>query len=129
MESLVGNTRRPDISFYRGGRIDITSRVAKLLELKDGDVIDIAMSCEEYYLYVRYRSDGIVGVYEATCHPTKEHSRNFRAYSARLVDAVLKVCNRYSDINVALLPIGKAIKDEDGKTIIPIITLNNLINK
>ena len=83
VERLLGErTRRPDITFYRNGRIDITASVAERLSLRAGDVIDIARGKEEYYLYVRLRrSDGAVGRHEAQCYPSKSGTRNFRAYS------------------------------------------------
>ena len=53
VEKFLGEkTRRPDITFYRNGRIDITASVAERLSLRAGDVIDIARGKEEYYLYV-----------------------------------------------------------------------------
>ena len=39
MASLLGNTRRPDISFYKNGRIDIASRVVRMLDIQEGDWI------------------------------------------------------------------------------------------
>ncbi len=50
--SILGNTRRADISFYSSGKIDITSRIANALGMVDGDVIDIMMWKGEFYLYV-----------------------------------------------------------------------------
>ena len=41
MESLLGNTRKHDLSFFRDGHIDITARVAKCINIEEGDIIDI----------------------------------------------------------------------------------------
>ena len=41
MKSILGNTRKADITFHDNGRINISARVSKLLELSHGDVIDI----------------------------------------------------------------------------------------
>ena len=41
MQSILGNTRKADITFYASGRIDISARVAKHLQLSRGDVLDI----------------------------------------------------------------------------------------
>lgn len=96
MESLLGNrTRRPDITFYRNGRIDITARITKILGLRAGDVIDIAYDSGEFYLYRLRKADDVVGRHEAQCcssHKGRLHpSRNLRAYSKRICDAILKV--------------------------------------
>ena len=56
MQSILGNTRKADITFYASGRIDISARVAKHLQLSRGDVLDIMIDQDEFYLYVRLRS-------------------------------------------------------------------------
>lgn len=123
MESLLGNTRRPDVSFYRDGRIDITSRVAKSLNLSAGDVIDVMKHGSEFYLYVRYRNFEILGKHEAQCHSTKRRSNHFRAHSIRLCAAILQECK--SD-QAALLPAGQTIELPCAGTAIALITCNNL---
>lgn len=95
MESILGNrTRRADITFYRDGKIDITSRLTKMLDLGEGDVIDIAFDSGEYYLYRMRRSEDLVGRHEAQCHCTHRGrlhpSRNLRAHSKRICTAMLK---------------------------------------
>ena len=42
MENIIERTRRKDITFYKSGRIDITARVARILNLKQGDSINIS---------------------------------------------------------------------------------------
>ena len=42
--SILGNTRRADISFWTSGKIDIASRVVRALRMEPGDVIDICLS-------------------------------------------------------------------------------------
>lgn len=120
MTTMLGNTRRPDVSFYATGRIDITARTAKLLALRDGDVIDIATNGKEYYLYVKYKGDEVVGRHEAQCRPTKKGSRNYRAYSRRLCSIVLDL---NGEANAAHLPVGEA---ESGGKMLPIIIRNNI---
>lgn len=95
MESLLGNrTRRADITFYRNGKIDITSRLTKMLELGEGDVIDIAFDSGEYYLYRMRKAENLVGRHEAQCHGTHKGrlhpTRNMRAYSKKICSAILK---------------------------------------
>lgn len=95
MKRLLNNTRRHDISFHADGRIDITARVARVLDLQDGDVIDIATDGEEYYLYVARKAGTLVGRHEAQCYKTNRRckvSHNMRAYSIRLTSQVCTLC-------------------------------------
>ena len=50
VRSILGNTRRADISFYSSGKIDITSRIANALGMVDGDVIDVLTWIGVFYL-------------------------------------------------------------------------------
>jgi hypothetical protein len=59
--SIISSTRRPDISFYRNGCIEINARVARQLALSSGDVIDICRDGDEYFLCVRQRAASAVG--------------------------------------------------------------------
>lgn len=63
MQSILGNTRKADITFHDNGRINISARVSKLLELSHGDVIDIMDGQGEIYLYVKHRVP-VVGRHE-----------------------------------------------------------------
>lgn len=107
MTTLLPNTRRPDVSFYANGRIDITARVAKMLSLKENDVIDIALQGGEYLLYRKYKAESLIGRHEAQCHVTKKRglfrSNNIRAYSKRLCAAMLKAAGTHP---TARLPVG-----------------------
>ena len=98
MQSLLGNSsRKPDISFYRSGRIDITSKLSKRLDLEAGDVIDIGFDGMEYYLYVMAKGANIIGRHEAVCRPTNPECprcRNLRAYSRRLCERIIRAADR-----------------------------------
>jgi len=122
MRSIIGNCRRPDITFYAGGRIDITSRVAKQLELHDGDSIDIGQQGSEYFLYVRRRfcPDTSFG-FEATVHATKRHTRNFRAWSVRLCRALLAI---YEAKEIVSPQLGKPLHNDIYGIVIPLIEIN-----
>ncbi len=107
MEYMLGNTRRPDITFHSNGRIDVSSRVAKILGLADGDVIDIAYDNVEYYLYVKYKGNTLVGRHEGMIHPTnrnKHYCNNMRAYSKRLCGLILAMHRGVSEVR---LPVGE----------------------
>ncbi len=87
--SILGNTRRADISFHASGKIDITSRIVNALGINQGDVIDIMTANGEFYLYVSVRAADICGRHEAQCYPSKRGGRHFRTYCRRLCSAIL----------------------------------------
>lgn len=123
MGSILGNTRRADISFHRNGRIDITATVAKTLKLSKGDIIDVDYRNGEYRLYVRLRECEAIGRHEAQCYPTKEGSHNLRANSKRLCRAILAACNAVKE---AKLLIGEVVEFPPFGLAISLITRNNL---
>lgn len=127
MESLLHrNSRRPDVSFYRDGRIDITARVARLLGIRPGDVIDIAHEGGEFYMFVSHKADDAQGRHEGQCYPTKHRSHNFRTHSKRLCQAIMALSNA---TNVARLPIGDtALLFDKTVTAVILIVRNNLSN-
>lgn len=92
VRSILGNTRRADISFYSSGKIDITSRIANALGMVDGDVIDIMMWKGEFYLYVSVHASDICGRHEAQCFPSKRGGRHFRTWCRRLCSAIISEC-------------------------------------
>lgn len=121
MLGIICNTRKPDVSFYHNGKIDICARVVKLLDLHNGDVIDVATDGIEYYLFCRIRSKDAVGKHEATCRPTKNIGKcnNLRAYSHKLCKAMLKASNAEY---YAKMPAGDVVVIEDGIKAVPLIT-------
>lgn len=125
MGSILGNSRRPDVTFYSSGRIDITARIAKMLNLSQGDVIDIDFYNGEYLLYVRYKCNEVIGRHEARCLASKNKSHNFRAYSKRLTEAILCACNA----DKAQLASGAAVELDSIGLAVPLVTRNNLYVK
>lgn len=92
--ALGESTRRPDITVYRNGRIDITSRISGLLDLQTGDVIDVCSDGSDWYLYIRCKGCDCVGRHEAQVFPTnkgKRRSRNFRVYSRKISGTLLDI--------------------------------------
>lgn len=123
MESILGNsTRRPDITFYRNGRIDITSRITKLMNLREGDVIDIGIERGEFILYRLRKAEDAKGRHEAQCyssHKGRRHpSRNLRAYSKRLAERILNIIKAG---DIARIWAGEAVEVEDYGTAVIII--------
>lgn len=118
MIKLLVNTRRPDITFSRNGRIHITARVARMLSLQPGDNINIAHDHGEYLLFATHR-DNTIGRHVAQCWPTKKGSRNFCANSVTLCRLLLSESNISAD--KAAFMVGEPICKE-GNIFAPIIT-------
>ena len=132
MESLLGhNTRRPDITFYRNGRIDITARIANIIGLRAGDVIDIGRERGELYLYRLHKYETLIGRHEAQCmstHKGRLHpSRNLRAFSKRLTDCILNMTTKGE---IARIWCGSTTTFDNGETaVIIIIPSYNIIKQ
>ncbi|MGN0032449.1 MAG: hypothetical protein ACI358_01515 [Candidatus Limimorpha sp.] len=115
MKSILGNTRRADITFSSYGRIGISSRVSKSLDLQAGDVIDIMEDCYETYLYVKHRASSVVGRHEATVFQSNRRGRHYVASSVLLCRYILSKCRTDGfvrlccGIPVTIEPYGKAI--------------------
>lgn len=122
MQSVLGSTRKMDIVFYRSGRMDITARVARILSLARGDVIDMLVSDREVYMYVRYRAP-LIGRHEATVYPTNKKGKHFRAYSKRLCRFMLCKCGGEQSVS---LYVGKPVCDNCRGTLLPIILRHSL---
>lgn len=122
MLSLIKNTRKPDIKFYRDGRIFITARVSRILGLSPGDAINIALLDGEYLLFALSET---IGRHHARCHPTKKGSHNFCANSTRLARALLDSCG-IADQKASFMIGVPIILDE--KTYCPIITRKPISN-
>lgn len=118
MVKLLEHTRRPDITFCRNGRILITARVARILSIRSGDTINIALSDGEHLLYAVHH-DKAIGRHVARCYPTKKRSRNFCANSVELCRAVLSIAKVSTD-RVSLMA-GEPITRND-TVYLPIIT-------
>lgn len=125
MKSILGNTRKPDITFYDNGRIDISSRVSKSLGLKQGDVIDVMDCGLEYYLYVKLHGP-TVGKHEAQCYPTKRGGHHFRAYSFRLCQEMIKASG--ASLHKIQLCAGESCAVNDIGDVVPII-YKHILNK
>lgn len=121
MERLIKSTRRPDITFNRDGRIQITAAIAAALDLQPGDCINIYADNGEYYMFAIHseRNERC----HARVYPTKRGSRNFRAISVRLVCSLLDACGITA--RRAAFAAGEPVR-VFGRTYIPIITKHPL---
>ncbi len=89
MNKILQHSRRPDISFCRSGRIYISSRIVKFLDIRRGDSINIAFNEGECLLYVSGRGNAYRNV--AQCFPTKTGSKHFCANSVALARGLLDI--------------------------------------
>lgn len=90
MKMLLQSTRRPDISFCRDGRISVTAKVARALDIRPGDSINVAFQLDECFLVCEKHSG--VGRHVAQCHPSNRGSRRLCANSVALARAMLDRC-------------------------------------
>lgn len=91
MQSILGNTRKADITFYASGRICISARVSKSLDLARGDVVDIMVDRDETYLYVKHRVP-VVGKHEGMVFRSNKNGRHCVASSITLCRYVMSKC-------------------------------------
>lgn len=90
MNSMLPNSRKHDISFNANGKIDISARIARRLSLSPGDVIGIARSDGELYLYVRHRAGSYSGRHAGRVWATSHGSAGtFRAWSKEMAMSVI----------------------------------------
>lgn len=90
MIRILEHTRRPDITFYRSGRILISARIVILLGLSSGDCVNIASDRGELLIFPVHLPDGCDGRYAARCKPTNKGSRTFFANSVKICSAMLQ---------------------------------------
>ena len=127
IETVLGSTRRPDISFYRKrAKIDIYSRISKMLNLSEGDVVDIARDKGEYFIYRRHKS-GVMGKHRGVLKKPHNVSVSFlRVYSRPLCEAIFCASSKFEGMDVLKLPAGEPVELEGLGTAVPLITRNPL---
>lgn len=114
MQSILGNTRKADITFHDNGRINISARVSKLLELSHGDVIDIMDGQGEIYLYVKHRVP-VVGRHEGMVFRSNKNGNHCIASSVMLCRYIITRCGESGKVRlccgtpVELQHYGKAL--------------------
>lgn len=126
MKHLLDNSRRHDITFNAGGRIEISARVTRALDLHAGDVIDIAVDerTREVYLYVKHRAP-LAGRHKAQCYRTGKGRtcNSLRAHSVEICRQVLDM--RGFSCLQARLPVGDPIEIQGVKALPLIIRFRN----
>lgn len=94
MQSILGSTRKADITFHHTGRICISARIAKTLGLAHHDVIDIIKdeqrSRNEYYMVIKHRD--AVGKHEGMVFRSNKNGRHYIASSIKLSRYIMQQC-------------------------------------
>ena len=123
MQTALVCQRKPDIVFHRSGQINIAARLAKMLSLQQGDVINIAHDSGdgETYIYVTRRAP-YQGAYRAACHRVSQRGNHMRCQCITLYREVAVYCNQPTATSIALYA-GSPVQ-RDGETYIPLITHN-----
>lgn len=122
METLLPHTRRPDITFYRNGKIYISAHVARNLAIRPGSTIDIIVTQGEYLLYSTCRQPS-PRRFVARCYQTRRGENTYRACSVTLCRALMQ------RLGIADPKIAFAVGDPmtyNGITCLPIITKHPL---
>lgn len=118
--NIGGSNKKPDIYFHSNGQIDITARITKLLEINEGDSINVWSSGNEYYLYVANRNP--IGNEKGVCRKTNKGSNFLRANFIELARNIISVCGKKE----AYLPIGELVFVNPIGKAVTLITRNNL---
>jgi hypothetical protein len=108
MKALItAASRRPDITIYRSGRIDISAHVADKLDIHQEDVIDIAADDDgEIYLYVSHRAP-LYGRFRGRCVRTNRCGRHMRAHSEPICDELFRQMHLPASVLVARIASGE----------------------
>ena len=120
---IVTTTRKGDITFHSNGRMDIKAHVARTLDLKTGDVVNIVERgnyCKEYYLYVVRRKEQVVGRHACTCHSVKNKGNYLRVFNKALTTFMLRLCHAEDKISVR---VGSMETIQGIGAALPLITL------
>jgi hypothetical protein len=99
--------------------MDISAYAAKLLNLQQGDVIDIMIDGEEFYLYVARQQNSILGRYPGSVSRTRANGHHFRVNSKKLCDVILCECKVSDKVR---LYVGEPVNIHPYGTLLPIIT-------
>lgn len=117
MQSILGNTRKADITFHASGRICISARVSKLLSLANGDVIDIMEGGCETYLYVKLRAP-LIGRHEGMVFRSNKNGHHCVASSITLCRYIMSRCGGGDKVR---LRCGTPVELQHYGTALPII--------
>lgn len=122
MESIINSIRkrRPGLTFYKNGRIDIAANVSKDLELSEDCAIDILHDNGEYYL----RKTAVQKYIQPSlkCMRVGKKSCSFRTFSVELCKCMYNIADVKTTTEKFALPTGSPINNRKYGVLIPIIT-------
>lgn len=119
MQSILGSTRKADITFHKGGRINISAHVSKLLSLAHGDVVDMMCGGGEVYLFVKHRAP-VVGRHEGMVFRSNKKGNHCVASSIRLCRFMFLHCEA-TGMDKLRLCVGEAEQRRPYGTVLPIL--------
>lgn len=127
MPSLIGNTRRPDITVRWSGVIHVSARVVRLLGLKPGFTLDVVRQDDgECMMLGRPHGPEWDGAHRAQLRRANVAGDTLRTNCAALARALLALVP--GSPKAASLPCGAVVPSYrgDGSPAIPIIIKNPL---
>lgn len=119
MNQIVSNIK-PDIKFMPNGDIHLTSKVVSLLDIQEGDSIQVATDDEEVYMYIHMRNvkeKNVSGI-------ARRASRLPKYLRVRWVSLCKKIIKMDGRANYAAYRVGDPYEKE-GHRVLPIITRKN----
>lgn len=124
---MTGKTRKADVKFCRRRWIiEISSRVTKLMQLKDGDVIDVIFDGYEYVLVKLHDGDNLTGAHRCTLRALKQNGNHLRTSCKKLVINMLDAANAK---NVLSVGCGEMRGMYGYGKVLPLIVRNNLAER
>lgn len=119
MNQIVSNIK-PDIKFMPNGDIHLTSKVVSLLDIQEGDSIQVATDDEEVYMYIHMRN-----VKEKNVSGIARRASKLPNYlRVRWVSLCKKIIKMDGKAKYAAYRVGDPYEKE-GHRVLPIITRKN----
>jgi ABC-type lipoprotein release transport system permease subunit len=119
MNQIVSNIK-PDIKFMPNGDIHLTSKVVSLLNIQEGDSIQLATDDEEVYMYIHMRN-----VKEKNVSGIARKASKFPNYlRIRWTSLCRKIIEMDGRAEYAAYRVGDPYEKE-GHRVLPIITRKN----
>lgn len=119
MIKLLNKTRCHDLSITSRGKIDISARVVRILELHSGDIVGLYEIDRDLCISRLYKSEELNAKHRCCVHPTSGKRGTFRLWS---VDITKKIFDAAGCSNNTLRLACGEPKSIDNKIYIPIIT-------